>query len=93
MEEKLRELIGHGDIWLFINSSNAWVKNAEILNVESNTVSFRYQHESPTEVKVWEKTTRLDNILEVDIRVASVPKCQEKLEEIKNKFTRLLEQE
>ena len=93
MEEKLRELIGHSDIWLFINSSNAWVRNAEILDVEADTISFRYQHESSTEIKVWEKTTRLDNILEIDIRVASVPKCEEKLKLVKDKLTRLLEQE
>ncbi|MDJ0593056.1 MAG: hypothetical protein QNJ72_24240 [Pleurocapsa sp. MO_226.B13] len=93
MERKLKELIGQSDIWLFIKSSNGWVKNVEILEVNSETVSFRYQHESSAEVKVWEKTTRLDNILEIDIRVAAVPKCEQKLKDMRNKFTRLLEQE
>lgn len=93
MEAKLKELIGQPDIWLFIKSSNGWLKNVEILDVDSDTATFRYQYESSTEVKVWEKTTRLDNILEIDIRVAAVPKCQQQLDNMRNKFTRLLEQE
>ncbi len=93
MEKKLKELIGQSDIWLFIKSSNGWVKNVEILDVESDTVSFRYQHESSAEVKVWEKTTRLDNILEIDIRVTAIPRCELKLNDMRHKLSRLLEQE
>ncbi len=93
MEKKLKELIGQSDIWLFIKSSNGWVKNVEILDVESDTLSFRYQHESSAEVKVWEKTTRLDNILEIDIRVTAVPRCELKLNDMRHKLSRLLEQE
>lgn len=93
MEAKLKELIGQSDIWLFIKSSNGWVKNVEILDVNPDTVSFRYQHESSAETKVWEKTTRLDNILEIDIRVAAVPKCEQKLQNMRDKLSRLLEQE
>ena len=93
MENKLRELIGQSNIWLFIKSSNGWVKNVEILDVNSETLSFRYQHESSAETKVWEKTTRLENILEIDIRVAAIPKSEEKLQTMRNKLSRLLEQE
>ena len=93
MEKKLKELIGQSDIWLFVKSSNGWVRNVEILDVESDTISFRYQHESSAEVKVWEKTTRLDNILEIDIRVTAVPRCELKLNNMRHKLGRLLEQE
>ena len=93
MEKKLKELIGQSDIWLFVKSSNGWVRNVEILDVESDTISFRYQHESSAEVKVWEKTTRLDNILEIDIRVTAVPRCELKLNDMRHKLSRLLEQE
>ena len=92
MESKLKELIGQSDIWLFLRSSNGWLKNVEILDVDSETISFRYQHESTTETKVWEKTTRLENILEIDLRVATVPKCEQKLRDARNKLTRLLEE-
>ncbi|MEL6930781.1 MAG: DUF6679 family protein [Cyanobacteria bacterium J06600_6] len=93
MEKKLRELIGQPNIWLYIKSSNGWLKNVEILDVEPDTITFRYQHESPDEVKVWEKTTRLENVLEIDIRLVAVPKCEQKIQGMKDKFTRLLEQE
>ena len=62
MESKLKELIGQPNIWLYVKSSNGGLKNVEILEVESNTITFRYQHESAAELKVWEKTTRLENI-------------------------------
>lgn len=93
MEKKLKELMGHSDIWLFLKSSNGWLKNVEILDIDSDTVSFRYQNESSSETKVWEKTTRLKNILEIDIRVAAIPKCEQKLQNMRNRFTRLMEQE
>jgi len=92
MNKKLKELIGQSDIWLFIKSSNGWVKNVEILDVDSETVSFRYQHESNSETKVWEKTTRLENILEIDIRITTIPKCEQRLQNMRNKLTRLLEE-
>lgn len=93
METKLQELIGQPNVWLYIKSSNGWVKNVEIIEVDSDTVTFRYQHESAEEVKVWEKTTRLDNILEIDLRVVAVPKCDGKMLDVRNKLSRLLEQE
>ncbi|MGF1591607.1 MAG: DUF6679 family protein [Pleurocapsa sp.] len=93
MESKLRELIGQSNVWLYIKSSNGWLKNVEILEVESDVVTFRYQHESSAEVKVWEKTTRLDNVLEIDIRLVAIPRCEQKIRDMRDKFTRLLEQE
>ena len=93
MESKLKELIGQSNVWLFVKSSNGWLKNVEILEVDSETVTFCYQYESVTQTKVWEKTTRLDNILEIDIQLVSMQKCSEQMSEIKQKFTRLLEQE
>ena len=93
MEAKLKELIGHSDVWLFVQSSNGWLKNVEVIDVNSSTVTFRYQQESPIEVKVWEKTTRIDNILEVDVLMGNVHKCQDELDNMRNKLTRLLDQE
>ncbi len=93
MKNKLQELIGKPNVWLYIKSSNGWLKNVEILEVESDIITFRYQHESADEVKVWEKTTRLENILEIDIRLVAVPKCDRKIQDMKDRFTRLLEQD
>lgn len=61
--------------------------------MQQEIVTFRYQHESLEEVKIWEKTTRLDNILEIDIRLVAVPKGEQKLNDMRAKLTKLLEQE
>ena len=93
MEDKLRGLIGQANVWLYIKSSNGWLKDVEILEVESDIITFRYQHESSAEVKVWEKTTRLNNVLEIDIRLVTIPKCEQKIQNMRDRFTKLLEQE
>lgn len=93
MESKLRALIGQENVWLYVKSSNGWLKDVEILEVESDIITFRYQHESSAEVKIWEKTTRLNNILEIDVRLVSVPKCQQEIQNMRDKLTKILEQE
>ena len=93
MEKKLRELTGPPNVWLYIKSSNGWIKNVEILEVNSETVTFRYEHESEAESRIWEKTTRLDNIVEVDIRVLAMPKNNQQVEDMRSKLSKLLEQD
>jgi hypothetical protein len=93
MERKLRELIGQPNVWLFIRSSNGWLKNVEILEVDSETVTFRYEHESDKEKRIWEKTTRLDNIAEIEVRLLTMLKGDQHEQEIRNRLSRLLEQE
>lgn len=89
MENKLRELIGQSNIWLYVKSSSGWIKNVEIQNVNSETLTFRYEQELENETKVWERTTRIDNILEIDLHVLSVPKQQQAIEAMRNKLARL----
>jgi hypothetical protein len=93
MESKLKELIGQQNVWLYVKSSNGWIKNVEILDVNSETLTFRYEHDSESETKVWEKTTRIDNIVEIDIRVLAMPKSNQQVENVRNKLSKLLEQE
>ncbi len=93
MESKLKELIGQSNVWLFVKSSNGWLKNVEILDVNSDTVTFRYENESETERRVWEKTTRIDNIAEIEVRLLTIPKGDKQVKEIKNRLSKLLEQE
>jgi hypothetical protein len=73
MEEKLRKCIGQSDVWLFVKSSNSWLRNVQILDVNSETVNLRYEQQSETDNKTWEKTTRIDNIAEIDICVSAMP--------------------
>lgn len=93
MENKLKELIGQPNVWLYVTSSNGWFKNVEILDVNSSTVTFRYEYESTTENRIWEKTTRLDNIAEVEVRLLTLPKNKQQTEDIRNRLSQLLEHE
>ena len=93
MESKLRELIGQAHVWLFVKSSNGWLKNVEILDVSPEIVTFRYEHESEIDRKLWEKTTRLDNIAEIEVRLLAMPKTDQQVQEMKNRLSKLLEQD
>jgi hypothetical protein len=93
MESKLKELIGQPNVWLFVKSSNGWLKNVEILDVNFETVTFRYEHESEAEKRIWEKTTRIDNIAEIEVRLLTLPKNDKQVQDIKNRLSKLLEQE
>ncbi len=93
MESKLQELIGQPNVWLLVKSSNGWLRNVDILNVNSDTVTFRYESESEVDRKIWEKTTRIDNIAEIEIRLMSMPKDRKKIQGLRQKFSKLLEEE
>ncbi|ARV61219.1 hypothetical protein BZZ01_23715 [Nostocales cyanobacterium HT-58-2] len=93
MQSKLKELIGKPNVWLFVKSSNGWLKNVEILDVDSDTVTFRYEHESEAEKRIWEKTTRIDNIAEIEVRLLTLPKNDKQVQDIRNRLSKLLEQE
>ena len=92
MEQRLRELTGQPGVWLFVKSSNGWFKNVEILDVNPETITFRYESESENERKLWEKTTRIENIAEVEVRLLVVPKVDKKLDHIRGQLSKLLEQ-
>jgi len=93
MKDKLKELIGQSNVWLYVNSSKGWVKNAEILEVTDNTVTFRYEHDSENEKRTWEKTTRIKNISEIEVKLLSLPKEDTQVTALKCRLTNLLEQE
>lgn len=93
MEEKLRELIGQPNVWLYIESSKGWVRNAQILEVTHKTVTFRYEHETEAERRYWEKTTRIKNISEIEVKLLSFPKQDNQVNQLKSKLTDLLEKE
>ncbi|MGD1909762.1 MAG: DUF6679 family protein [Rivularia sp. (in: cyanobacteria)] len=93
MESKLQELIGQPYVWLLVKSSNGWLKNVDILDVNSDTVTFRYESESEVDRKIWEKTTRIDNIAEIEIRLMAMPKGNKKIQALRHKFSQLIEEE
>jgi hypothetical protein len=93
MREKLRELVGRPNVWLYVKSTSSWIRNAQILDVTDKTVTFRYEHEVENEKRFWEKTTRIKNITEVDVKLLTLPKQDDQVAAIKDRLKNLLEQE
>jgi len=94
MEKKLKDLVGKPGVWLYIQSSSGWFKNVEILEVGDNMLTFRYESESDTERKIWEKTTRVDNVSEIEVRLVVVPKPNNpQLADIRGQLSRLMQKE
>lgn len=93
MENKLRELIGQPNVWLFVKSSKGWLKNVEILEVNQQTVTFRYENESEVERKLWEKTTRIKNVTEIEVCLLAIPKDAGQVQEMKDRLSRIYQQE
>lgn len=94
MESKLRELVGKPGVWLYIQSSNGWFKNVEILEVGADMLTFRYESESDTERRVWEKTTRISNVAEIEVRLVVIPKHNNpQLADIRGQLSRLLQKD
>jgi hypothetical protein len=94
MEGKLKELIGKSGVWLYIQSSSGWFKNVEILEVGDNVLTFRYESESNTERKVWEKTTRIENVSEIEVRLVVVPKIDNpQMADIRGQLSKLLQKD
>jgi hypothetical protein len=94
MEGKLKELVGKAGVWLYIQSSQGWFKNVEILEVGNNVVTFRYESESDVDRKVWEKTTRIDNVSEIEVRLVVVPKINNpQLADIRGQLSKLLQKD
>jgi hypothetical protein len=94
MEGKLKELIGKSGVWLYIQSSSGWFKNVEILEVGDNVLTFRYESESNTERKIWEKTTRIENVSEIEVRLVVVPKIDNpQMADIRGQLSKLLQKD
>ena len=92
MESKLKELIGQPNIWLYVESSNGWLKNVEIQEVNSQTLTFRYEQKLETTIEVWERTTRITNISEIDIPIVNLSAKEQALVEMRDKLNRLWKQ-
>ncbi len=85
--------MGQPNVWLYVKSSNGWVKNVQILSVTKKMVTFRYEYEGESEKRLWEKTTSINNIAEIDVKLLTIPKEEQHLTALRDKLTNLLSNE
>jgi hypothetical protein len=83
------------EVNLFLRDQQRWIERAQILDVEGDLVTLRYETDDEDEVCAWEEMVRLESIGAVQQKLASVPRgCVEPLisddcpeaEQIHNRF-------
>lgn len=64
---------GH-EVCLFLRDQQRWIERAQILDIEGDLVTLRYETEEDDETCAWEEMVRLESIGSVTRKLASVPK-------------------
>lgn len=59
-------------IWVFLRDQQRWIERAQILDIEGDLVTLRYETEEDDETCAWEEMVRLESIGSVTRKLASV---------------------
>ena len=60
-------------VWVFLSDQQRWIEQAEVLEVNSGLVTFRYETEDEGELQAWQETVRLESVGSLMSRLSSVP--------------------
>ncbi len=75
LHRKIYQLCCDGrEVWIFLRDQQRWIERAQILDIEGDLVTVRYESDEEDEVCSWEEMIRLDSIGSVMQRLATVPK-------------------
>lgn len=64
---------GH-EVSIFLRDQQRWIERAQVLDIEGDLVTVRYETEEDDENCAWEEMIRLESIGSVTRKLASVPK-------------------
>ncbi|KKI98796.1 DUF6679 family protein [Prochlorothrix hollandica] len=62
------------EVWIFLRDQQRWIERAQILDIEGDLVTLRYETEEEDEVCSWEEMVRLESIGSVMQRLSMVPR-------------------
>lgn len=75
LHRKLYQFCCEGrEVCVFLRDQQRWIDRAQILDIEGDLVTIRYESEEDDEICAWEELVRLDSIGSVSQKLASVPK-------------------
>jgi len=75
LHRKIYQLCTDGrEVSIFLRDQQRWIDNAQILSLEGDLVTIRYETEEEDEVSSWEEMVRLESIGAVSQELASVPR-------------------
>jgi hypothetical protein len=80
LSRKIYQLCTDGrEVCIFLRDQQRWIENAQILAIESDLVTLRYETEEEDEISAWEEIVRLDSIGSISQKLASVSRYSEEL--------------
>lgn len=75
LHRKLYQFCCEGrEVCVFLRDQQRWIDRAQILDIEGDLVTIRYESDEEDEICAWEELVRLDSIGSVSQKLASIPK-------------------
>ncbi|MEB3322614.1 MAG: DUF6679 family protein [Synechococcaceae cyanobacterium] len=59
-------------VWVFLRDQQCWLEEAQVVAIDGDLVTFRYEETDEEEHQSWELSVRLESIGAVSTRLASV---------------------
>jgi hypothetical protein len=75
LDRKIYQMYKEGcDVSVFLRDQQRWIEDAQIIGIEGDVVSIRYEMEEDYENSSWEEFVRLESIGAISRKLASVPR-------------------
>lgn len=96
LNRKIYQLCCDGrEVSIFLRDQQRWIERAQVIDIEGDLVTLRYETDEEEEICSWEEMVRLESIGAITQKLASVPRgnveplvsdeCPE-AEQIRNRF-------
>ncbi|ASC73997.1 hypothetical protein XM38_049710 [Halomicronema hongdechloris C2206] len=75
LQRKIYQLCCDGrEVWIYLRDQQRWIERAQILDIEGDLVTVRYETDEDDELSSWEEMLRLDSIGSIMQKLATVPR-------------------
>lgn len=75
LHRKIYQICTEGrEISIFLRDQQRWIDNAQIISLEGDLVTIRYETDEDDEISSWEEMVRLESIGAISQKLASVPR-------------------
>ncbi|WP_066344524.1 DUF6679 family protein [Geminocystis sp. NIES-3708] len=75
LDRKIYQMYKEGcDVSIFLRDQQRWIEDAQVIAIEGDVVTIRYEMEEDYENSSWEEFVRLESIGAISRKLASVPR-------------------
>lgn len=76
LHRKIHQFCNEGrEVCIFLRDQQRWIEEAQIISLEGDLVTVRYEVEEDDEISSWEEIIRLESIASITHRLASVTRA------------------